>query len=95
MQLDDPDDWTQRRLIVMEQLLRDKFRRYRDFRERLTATGTRELCNSYEENTVSNMFWGVVKGKGQNRIGRLLEQIRYDIQHNMELKKWIMTNFKT
>jgi predicted NAD-dependent protein-ADP-ribosyltransferase YbiA (DUF1768 family) len=57
----------------MEQILRDKFRRYRDFRERLTATGTRELMNSYDDETPSNLFWGVVKGKGQNRIGRILE----------------------
>jgi hypothetical protein len=50
----------------MEALLRDKFRRYKDFRERLRATGSRELWNSYEEQTPSNVFWGMVKGKGQN-----------------------------
>ncbi len=78
----------------MEQLLRDKFRRHKELRERLKITGSRELWNSYEEETPSNLFWGVVKGKGQNQLGRMLEQIRYDIRHQLELKKWIMTNFK-
>jgi predicted NAD-dependent protein-ADP-ribosyltransferase YbiA (DUF1768 family) len=46
--------------------VRDKFRRHKDLRERLKATGSRELCNSYEEATPSNMYWGMVDGKGQN-----------------------------
>ena len=51
-------------MVVMEQLLRDKFRRHRDLRDRLKATGSREIWNSYEEETPSNVFWGVVLGKG-------------------------------
>ena len=50
----------------MELLLRDKFRRNKDLRERLKATGDRELVNTYPDYSVSNIFWGVVGGKGQN-----------------------------
>jgi len=44
--------------------LRDKFRRSKDLRERLKATNSRELWNSYDEETVSNLFWGKVGNKG-------------------------------
>jgi predicted NAD-dependent protein-ADP-ribosyltransferase YbiA (DUF1768 family) len=64
LQLDDPEDWHLKRLEYMEQILRDKFRRSKDLRERLKATGSRELWNSYEEETVSNLFWGKVGSKG-------------------------------
>jgi predicted NAD-dependent protein-ADP-ribosyltransferase YbiA (DUF1768 family) len=77
LQLDDPEDWQSRRLVIMESLQRDKFRRHKDLRERLRVTGSRELWNSYEEESYSNLFWGKVKGKGQNQLGRILEQIRY------------------
>jgi predicted NAD-dependent protein-ADP-ribosyltransferase YbiA (DUF1768 family) len=54
-------------------LVRDKFRRHKDLRDRLKATGTRELFNTYQDMTVSNIFWGVVDNKGQNQLGRILE----------------------
>lgn len=57
----------------MESLLRDKFRRHKELRERLKATGSRDLWNSYQEDTPSNIFWGMVKEKGQNQLGRMLE----------------------
>jgi len=34
----DDEGWTQKRFKVMEKILRDKFRRNRDLRERLKAT---------------------------------------------------------
>lgn len=58
--MDDPEDWNSKRLNYMEQLLRDKFRRNKDLRERLKVTGSRELWNSYEEESPSNLFWGMV-----------------------------------
>jgi len=36
--IEDEEGWAQRRLKVMEKILRDKFRRSRDLRERLAAT---------------------------------------------------------
>ena len=62
--IDDPPEWSKKRVRVMEQLLRDKFRRNTDLRDKLKATEKRELINSYEDATVSNMFWGVVDGEG-------------------------------
>ena len=38
----DPPDWNNKKLIAMETIIRDKFRRHRDLRERLRRTGDRE-----------------------------------------------------
>jgi predicted NAD-dependent protein-ADP-ribosyltransferase YbiA (DUF1768 family) len=36
--IEDPPGWDQKKLRVMEVLMRDKFRKHRDLRERLAAT---------------------------------------------------------
>lgn len=86
---DDPKDWSFRHLKVMEGLLRDKFRRRRDFREKLQATGNRDLVNV----TKDDKFWGVVNGKGQNQLGRLLEQVRKSILDDAEVESWLFFTF--
>jgi predicted NAD-dependent protein-ADP-ribosyltransferase YbiA (DUF1768 family) len=88
-QIRDPVNWESRRLIVMETLLRDKFRRHRDLRVKLANTGRRELVNSYNDVTVSNLFWGMVKKQGQNQLGIILSTIRQDIQGQKDLDKWV------
>ena len=88
-QIRDPENWRSRRLIVMETLLRDKFRRHRDLRTKLANTGRRELINCYNDATISNLFWGVAKKQGQNQLGIILSTIRGDIQGNRDLDKWV------
>ena len=88
-EIEDPDDWQSRRLTVMETCLRDKFRRHRDLRERLRKTGNRDLINTYADKSASNLFWGIVDGKGQNHLGDLLQTVRLDIHTDKELQKWI------
>ena len=56
--IDDPPNWVKDRVRIMELLLRDKFRRNRDLRERLKLTGERVLINSYDDSSPSNLFWG-------------------------------------
>lgn len=36
----------------------------------------------------------MVAGKGQNQLGRLLDQIRTDIQNNEDLEKWLLMSFR-
>lgn len=50
----------------METLVRDKFRRNKDLRDKLMATENRSLINTFEDATSSNIFWGIVDGNGQN-----------------------------
>ena len=77
----------------MESILRDKFYRHKDLRKRLQATQTRPLLNSYNDATVSNLFWGVLKEQGKNHLGRILENIRFDIIKNLDLERWLYFTF--
>lgn len=91
--IEDPPEWNKKRTRLMEQLIRDKFRRNGDLRDKLKATENRELINSYADETVSNLFWGMVDGRGQNQLGRILEMVRSDIHNNLDLEKWIFMTF--
>ena len=91
--IEDSENWNIRRLKIMEQLIRDKFRRSKELQEKLKATGSREIVMTYEEETVANTFWGAIKSKGQNQLGRILMKIREDIKENNELLNWITMSF--
>ena len=72
----------------MEKLLRDKFRRDPELRERLVQTGSRELINLLPsdarfgggaETNSEKRFWGTIAGNGSsattagdNNFGKLL-----------------------
>ena len=84
IRISDPLDWQERKLKLMEQLLRDKFRRCKDLQDKLRLTLGRELLMTYEEEKKNNLYWGVVKGKGQNQLGRILMKIRNDIINDVQ-----------
>lgn len=94
IEIDDPEDWFAKRLIVMERCVRDKFRRNRDLARRLRKTGNRDLINSYSEASESNCFWGIVNGKGSNHLGSILTNVRLDIHKDLELFRWLYMIFK-
>jgi len=87
---EDPKDWAFKRIRVMETLIRDKFRRKRDLREKLASTANRELVHVTSDDT----FWGTVNGKGQNQLGRILEQVRKDVIEDSELIHWLFFAFQ-
>ncbi len=57
-------------------LIRQKFQRF-DLQEKLLVTG-----NAYleEGNTWGDRIWGTVNGEGENRLGKILMQVRQEIQ---------------
>lgn len=65
-------DWEAIKFATMEGLLRRKFR-HADLRAMLVATGDAELI---EGNTWGDRVWGVCGGTGENRLGKMLMQIR-------------------
>lgn len=71
----DKQAWKLKSLVVMEALLRDKFRRHKGLRQQLMNTGTKQLVYENEHN---DQFWGTCKGKGHNHLGQLLERVRAD-----------------
>lgn len=93
-EIDDPANWSQIRVRIMEILIRDKFRRNHILRQRLIETGSSIIQNSYEDNSnPSNSFWGTVNERGENVVGKILMKIRTDIEKDIELENWILLTF--
>jgi len=69
-------DWNRKKLIVMENMLRQKFYN-KELRKKLLATGTAQLI---EGNNWGDTFWGICNGKGMNHLGNLLVEIRADLK---------------
>lgn len=73
-------DWNeQTRLTKMLHLLRQKFK-HEHLKEKLLATGEKDLI---EGNHWNDTFWGECPvGIGDNWLGRLLEQVRSELNGN-------------
>lgn len=69
-------DWDRVKQRVMLELLRSKFTNP-VLRAQLIETGTHELV---EGNTWGDRYWGVCGGTGENHLGKLLMQVREEIQ---------------
>ncbi|MBK8269234.1 MAG: NADAR family protein [Planctomycetes bacterium] len=69
-------DWEQVKFEVMERVVRDKFTRNADLREKLLATGDATL---EEGNTWGDRVWGVYEGQGENRLGKILMKVRDEL----------------
>jgi ribA/ribD-fused uncharacterized protein len=67
------DDWNDVRLQIMGEVVLTKFVVNKDLRDKLIATGQRELI---EGNTWRDTFWGVCNGKGENHLGKILMEVR-------------------
>ena len=65
-------DWEEVKETFMRQLLEQKFKDPR-LNRMLMDTGNAEL---EEGNWWGDTYWGVCKGRGQNRLGKLLMEIR-------------------
>lgn len=69
--------WEELKLPYMEVLVREKFTRHPELGKRLLATGKEELV---EGNWWGDTFWGVSQGKGENHLGKILMQIRAELE---------------
>jgi ribA/ribD-fused uncharacterized protein len=62
---------------VMAIVLRSKFTRDSALRDKLLATGDTKLV---EGNNWDDTYWGVCRGKGKNRLGKLLMRLRTELR---------------
>lgn len=67
------EDWEEVKIDVMTNLVTQKFSRHPELKEKLLATGDRELV---EGNWWGDTFWGVCRGTGENHLGKILMQVR-------------------
>lgn len=70
------EDWEQTKDEVMMYFLRKKFAN-NILRLRLVVTGAALLI---EGNTWGDQYWGVCNGAGQNKLGKMLMQLRKEFQ---------------
>ena len=70
------EGWEGMKLSVMEELLRQKFTKHDDLKQRLIETGDAELV---ESNNWGDVWWGQVDGVGHNWLGKLLMKIRSEV----------------
>ncbi len=70
------NNWEEMKIPMMSSLVRQKFLRNEDLKDKLLATGKAEL---EEGNTWGDTFWGVYKGKGENWLGRILMEVREEL----------------
>lgn len=73
-------DWDEIKINVMRYLLRQKFS-HPALREMLIKTGE---CELIEGNTWDDHFWGVCNEIGQNWLGKLLMEVRAEINSQWE-----------
>jgi hypothetical protein len=76
----DPKVWTSMRLRVMGQILLSKFTLNMDLQQQLLGTGAKYL---EETNWWNDRYWGVCDGTGENQLGRILMDIRTELQRKM------------
>lgn len=70
-------NWDDIKVEVMRSLLQQKFTKSSPLADRLIKTGN---CQIIEGNYWGDTFWGVCKGSGQNNLGKLLMEIRSELQ---------------
>jgi ribA/ribD-fused uncharacterized protein len=73
-------DWDSVKILIMTNLVRDKFTRHEDLKDKLLATGDQELV---EGNHWRDYFWGVCKGKGENNLGKILMKVRKELKESL------------
>lgn len=69
-------EWDTIKRRVMYDILKDKFTRNEDLKEKLLETGSKYL---EETNYWDDTFWGVYMGKGKNHLGELLMKVRNEL----------------
>ena len=67
-------DWNDIRLDVMKAVLEIKFKRYPEFMAALEKA-KRSYGELVEDNTWGDTFWGRCNGKGENHLGKLLQEV--------------------
>lgn len=69
-------DWEEKKQEIMLAIVRDKFTRHTQLKDKLLATGNIII---EEENTWGDTTWGTVNGVGKNLLGKILMQVRDEI----------------
>lgn len=73
------EDWELVKDNIMYEVCLQKFLQNKDILDKLLSTGDAELI---EGNLHGDRYWGVCKGTGQNKLGKILMRIRDELRSN-------------
>lgn len=73
-------DWSKVKFDRMKRILVAKYSQHDDLRELLLSTGTATLIETATVDNAVNRLWGQVNGKGQNKLGELLMEVRGELR---------------
>jgi len=78
------DDWEEVKVDVMRSAVRAKFAEHPHLQQLLLGTGEEPLIEAADR----DYFWGVGEdGSGQNWLGKILMEVRRELQANIETGK--------
>lgn len=73
-------DWSKNKFGRMKRILLAKFTQHQDLQELLLSTGDKRLVEVATVDNAVNRLWGEVNGKGKNKLGELLMEVRTEIR---------------
>lgn len=77
-------DWETVKESIMYELCYKKFTEHKDLQKKLLDTGEAELI---EGNWWGDTYWGVCRGIGENKLGKILMKIRNQIRNEQSEDK--------
>lgn len=72
-------DWSKTKFDRMKRILLCKFTQHQDLQELLLSTENKRLVEVATVDNAVNRLWGEVNGKGENKLGILLMEVRTEI----------------
>lgn len=70
-------DWEEVKDEIMYEIVLAKFTQHPDLKQKLLETGDAELV---EGNTWGDTYWGVCRGRGKNKLGKILMRVRQELR---------------
>lgn len=70
-------DWEDVKEDYMYEIVKAKFTQNEDLKRQLLATGDNILV---EGNTWNDTYWGICRGRGQNKLGKILMRVRKELR---------------
>ena len=88
----DLNEWKDQSVSIAEDIMRDKFLRNRMIRTKLMQTKRRTIIY---RNDFGDLIWGMSNDfKGQNRLGKVMEKVRLEIECGVDIDQWIKSRFQ-
>lgn len=81
-------EWSKTKFDRMKKILICKFTQHQDLQELLLGTGNKRLVEIATVDNAVNRLWGEVNGKGQNKLGVLLMEVREEIRQKISDEKF-------